>query len=118
MKISSSKLVRSVLFAALSAAGSVAFAAEDFSTLSNEELIQRRSEARNMSEEDRVRLRNEMQRRAQKMTSEEREQLGVGRGDDQEGRARQHSETPAGDYGRGYEARHGGGHGAGMSGGR
>ena len=47
-------------------------AAEDFSAYSNEELQQKRSEVRNMSEADRDAYRSEMQTRMKSMSDKER----------------------------------------------
>lgn len=62
--------------------------AEDYSTYSNEELRQKRSEVRNMSEAERAAYRNEMQKRMNSMSDAEREQMrqgGNGGGQGQEG---------------------------------
>ncbi|HWR88235.1 MAG TPA: hypothetical protein VN277_07440 [Acidiferrobacterales bacterium] len=89
-----------------------AMAAEDFTRYSNEELVQQRSQVQNMGEADRLRYREEMQRRAQNMTPEERSRLGIGP-DDAAGQGvqkRKRQRAGGGDgYGRGYEARQGGG---------
>jgi len=72
-------LITTALFGAIAFAGSaVAQDATDYSALSNEQLIQLRSEVRNMSADDQARFRTEMQSRAQNMTPEERAQAGVG----------------------------------------
>jgi len=49
--------------------------AADYSSYSNEEMMQMRSQARDMSEQDRAAFRNEMQSRHQSMSAEERNQL-------------------------------------------
>ncbi len=72
-------LITTALFAAIAFAGSaVAQDATDYSALSNEQLIQLRSEVRNMGADDQARFRTEMQSRAQNMTPEERTQAGFG----------------------------------------
>ena len=118
----------------------VAMAAEDFTRYSNEELVQLRRQAQNMSEADRLRYREEMQTRTQNMSAEERNRLGVGRdaaaaqgtqtrertrsGEDNTSgqgelkRERTRSEQGSSDgYGRGYESRQSGSGGS-MGGGR
>lgn len=73
-------LTTAALLGAIAFAGSaVAQDATDYSTLSNEQLIQLRSEVRNMSADDQARFRTEMQSRARNMTPEERAQAGFGR---------------------------------------
>ena len=64
--------------------------AEDFSAYSNEELQQKRSEVRNMSEADRAAYRSEIQARMKSMSDEERAQFrsnagGGGKGQGQGG---------------------------------
>lgn len=54
---------------------STSIAAEDFSAYSNEELQQKRTEVRNMSEADREAFRSEMQTRMKSMSDEERAQF-------------------------------------------
>jgi len=119
-------------------APSGASAEQDFSRLTNEELVQQRAQVRSMSEADRARFREEMQKRVPSMNAEERERLGIGgrgqgtqddttrprtnedndRGQGEMKRERRRTESGDG-YGRGYEARQGGGMGsAGMGGGR
>ncbi len=72
-------LIATALLGAIAFAGNTAAQdATDFSTLSNEQLTQLRSEVRNMSAEDQARFRTEMQGRAQNMTPEERTQAGIG----------------------------------------
>lgn len=119
--------LRTLVLAALGAASGIAVAAEDFRSLSNEELIERRAEVRTMSEDDRIRFREEMQNRARDMTSEERARAGVGEGSDAMGgdrtrerrrigedndrgqgemsRERRRLGNGGGGYGQGYEAR-------------
>jgi hypothetical protein len=116
-----------------------ALAAEDFTRYGNEELVQLRNRAQSMDEADRLRYQAELQRRAQAMTPEERERLGIGgdqgprdgdtrertranadneRGRGELNRERQRTESGSG-YGRGYETRQGRGGAAGSgSGGR
>ncbi|MCW8919627.1 MAG: hypothetical protein OQL08_12550 [Gammaproteobacteria bacterium] len=57
-----------------------ASAAEDFSAYSIEELQQKRSEVRNMSEAERTAFRQEMQRRMATMSDAERAQMRQGAG--------------------------------------
>lgn len=72
-------LIATALLGAIAFAGNtVAQDATNFSTLSNEQLIQLRSEVRNMNAEDQARFRTEMQSRARNMTPEERAQAGIG----------------------------------------
>lgn len=131
----SDRRLQLIVLAAFGTASGLALAAEDFTRLSNEELIQRRAEVRNMSEDDRTRFREEMQTRARDMTPEERNRAGFGRGvddgpvgdearmrqrtgaDNEHGHGEQHrertrTEAGSGGYGQGYEARQ-----RGMSGG-
>src|SRR3990167_5073580 len=82
-------------------APSVVRAEQDFTQYTNEELLQQRTQVRDMSEGDRAQFRAEMQKRTQNMSAEERE--------------RQRSESGDG-YGRGYGTRQGA-NGGGMSGG-
>ena len=144
MKMYASRTVRRSVVAALAAAtlGPLAvLAAEDFTRYSNEELVQRRSQAQDMNETDRLRYREEMQTRTQNMSAEERNRLGIGRdgaaaqgtqtrervrtGEDNERgqgelkRERERAERrDASGYGSGYESRQGGsGAGGGFGGG-
>lgn len=72
-------LIATALFGVIAFAGNAAAQdATDYSAMSNEQLIQLRSEVRNMSAEDLARFRTEMQSRAQNMTPEERAQAGFG----------------------------------------
>ncbi|MGD9582959.1 MAG: hypothetical protein AB7V26_04705 [Lysobacterales bacterium] len=72
-------LIATVWFGAIVFAGSAAAEdATDYSALSNEQLIQLRSEVRNMSTDERARFRTEMQSRAQTMTPEQRTEAGIG----------------------------------------
>jgi uncharacterized membrane protein YgcG len=132
MKMQAIRLVyRGVVVAFTAAAFGplAAMAAEDFTRYSNEELVQQRSHVQNLDEADRLRYREEMQRRAQNMTPEERSRLGIGR-DDTAGQGtqtrervrsgedndrgqgetkRERQRAGSGDgYGRGYEVRQGG----------
>ena len=50
-------------------------AEQDFTQYSNEELMQQRSQVRDMSEADRARFQEEMQTRSLNMSAEERERL-------------------------------------------
>lgn len=56
----------------------LAVADEDFSRYTNEELVQKRAQVREMSDADRELFRAEMQKRSQAMSREERESLGIG----------------------------------------
>jgi len=72
-------LIATALLSAIAFAGnSAAQDTTDYSALSNEQLIQLRSEVRNMSSEDQTRFRTEMQSRARNMTPDERTQAGFG----------------------------------------
>ena len=117
-------------------APSVVLAEQDFAQYTNEELVQQRTQVRDMSEGDRALFQAEMQKRTQTMSAEERTRLGVdGRGqaaqdgqmrqrtseDNDRGqgkmqRERQRSESGGG-YGSGYGTRQGGGVGGGGGGG-
>jgi len=132
MKMQTSRSVRRsvvvvVAFTAAAFGPLAAMAAEDFTRNSNEELVQRRNEAQNLGEADRLRYREEMQQRTQNMSPEERRRLGIGqddaaaqgtqarertgedrdRGQGEMKRERQRVESGDG-YGRGYESRQGG----------
>jgi hypothetical protein len=72
-------LIATALLGAIALAGSAtAQDATDYSALSTEQLIQMRSEVRNMSADEHTRFRAEMQSRARSMTPEQREQAGLG----------------------------------------
>lgn len=72
-------LIATALFSAIALASSAtAQDATDYSALSTEQLIQMRSEVRNMSADEHARFRAEMQSRARSMTPEQREQAGLG----------------------------------------
>lgn len=58
-------------------ASSLVRAEQDFSRYSNEEMVQQRSQVRNMSEGDQVRFQAEMQTRLRHMSESERERLGL-----------------------------------------
>jgi hypothetical protein len=81
-------------------APSFATAEEDHSGLSNEELAQMRTEARNMGEADQARFRTEMQKRTESMSQEERQLLRIagpqGEGTLQRDRQRDNSGDGAG----------------------
>jgi hypothetical protein len=101
-----------------------ASADEDFGRYTNEELVQMRTRAGEMSDAERTQYRAEMQKRVQAMSPEERARLGVGPGgegapgqrtrsaeDNTQGqgslereRARTEAESQAG-FGQGYEQR-------------
>src|SRR3546814_19949955 len=68
-------LIATALLSAIAFAGNAAAQdATDSSALSNEQLIQLRSEVRNMSAEDKARFRPERQSRARKMPPEDSQQ--------------------------------------------
>ena len=73
--------------------------AEDFSRLTNQELVQTRARVGEMSEADQARFRAEMQQRARTMTQEERETLGIG------GTQRRAGGQEGAGFGKGYEQR-------------
>jgi hypothetical protein len=83
-------------------------AAADYSGMSTEEMVQMRSQVRDMSSEDRNSFRNEMRSRVQSMSPEERasfqqtnrQNAGMGSGQGQ---------GSGGGYGSGYGSRQGGG---------
>lgn len=73
--------------------------AEDFSRLSNQELVQTRARVGEMSAAEQARFRAEMQQRARTMTQEERESLGIG------GTQRRAGGQEGAGFGQGYEQR-------------
>ena len=82
--------------------------AADYSSMSTEELLQMRSQVRDMSSEDRNSFRNEMRSRVQAMSAEERasfqqanRQAGMGSG-------KGSGQGTGGGYGSGYGSRQGG----------
>jgi hypothetical protein len=117
----------------------VVHAEQDFTRYTNEELVQQRTQTRDMSEGDRTRYQEEMRKREQTMSAQERKRLGVDAGDQQaqgdqtrqrtrtsedntngQGemqRERVRSESGNG-YGSGYESRQSGSRSAGGMGGR
>ncbi|MFU8820671.1 MAG: hypothetical protein ACNA8G_03850 [Gammaproteobacteria bacterium] len=72
---------------------------EDFSRLTNQELVQTRARVGEMSEAEHARFRAEMQQRARTMTQEEREALGIG------GTQRRAGGQDGAGFGQGYEQR-------------
>ena len=113
-------------------AGSVSWAeAADYENLSNEEMVQMRSQARQMAPEDREGYRTEMQTRMQSMSSDERalyrdmnETGRQGGGAGKMNRYGQGNSNGSGNmnrygqgdnqaYGSGYSSRQGGGNGGG-----
>ncbi len=81
--------------------------AADYSSMSTEELLQMRSQVRDMSSEDRNSFRNEMRSRVQAMSAEERasfqqanRQAGMGSG-------KGSGQGTGGGYGSGYGSRQG-----------
>ncbi len=128
MNIKQTMIATALLSAFAFAGNAAAQDATDYSALSNEQLIQMRSEERNMSAEDQARFRTEMQTRAQNMTPEERAQAGLGpRNADSNGQGTQTQKRDGtGDrdrsadrkrdgsgYGGGYQSRQGQGGGRG-----
>jgi len=82
--------------------------AADYSSMSTEEMMQMRSQVRDMSSEDRNSFRNEMRSRVQAMSAEERasfqqvnRQAGMGSG-------KGSGQGTGGGYGSGYGSRQGG----------
>jgi hypothetical protein len=73
--------------------------AEDFSRLTNQELVQTRARVGEMSEAEQARFRAEMQQRSRAMTQEERETLGIG------GTQRRAGGQEGAGFGQGYEQR-------------
>lgn len=73
-----------VVLAAMALLRGGAALAEDFSRYTNEEMLQKRNEVRNMSDADRQAFRAEMQNRMRNMSEDEREQFranaGAGQG--------------------------------------
>lgn len=68
-------LNRTALVMVLTALSTGVATAADYTQLSNEELVQMRSQARELSDEDRAVYRSEMQGRMESMSSEERNQF-------------------------------------------
>jgi len=113
-------------------AGSVSWAeAADYENLSNDEMVQMRSQAREMAPEDREGYRAEMQNRVQSMSSDERAlyrdmnetgRQGGGTGkmnrygqgnSNGSGNKNRHGQGDNQAYGSGYGSRQGGGNGGG-----
>jgi hypothetical protein len=112
-------------------------AAEDYSTLSTDDLVQMRSQVREMPQEDRQVYRSEMQNRMQSMSQEERRlyqdingggrsqgaadgsgrghQYGKGEGSGS-GNMHRNRQSSSQGYGSGYGSRQGGGSGGGHRG--
>ena len=55
----------------------VAHAEQDFTRYTNEELVQQRTQVRGMSDGDRIRYQEEMHKREQNMSAQERKRLGM-----------------------------------------
>ena len=89
--------------------------AGDYSSMSTEELMDMRSQSRDMSTEDRDSYRTEMRSRAQSMSDDERSSFqqsrgqGSGGGSGSMNRYGQGSGGGGGSYGSGYGSRQGGG---------
>ena len=116
------------------AAGSISVQAADYADLSNDELVQMRSQAQVMAPEDRESYRTEMQGRMQSMSSDERALFretnnmgGQGNGSGEMNRYGQGNSNGSGNqnrygqgnsqgYGSGYGSRQGGGNGGGRRG--
>ncbi len=77
--------------------------AADYSSMSTEELMDMRSQSRDMSTEDRDSYRTEMRSRAQSMSDDERSSFQQSRGQGSGGGG------GGGSYGSGYSSRQGGG---------
>ena len=129
--------LNSVIGIVVLTAGSIGVAtAEDYTNLSNDELVQMRSQIRELAPEDRENYRTEMQSRVQAMDSEERalfrsmnEMSGQGKGTGNMNRYGQGSSNGSGNkyrygqsssqgYGSGYGSRQVGGSGGGRGRGR
>jgi len=103
------KYYRNGIIALMSLAVINVATAADYSSMSTEELLQMRSQVRDMSSEDRNSFRNEMRSRVQSMSAEERasfqqanRQAGMGSG-------KGSGQGSGGGYGSGYGSRQGGG---------
>ena len=89
--------------------------AADYSTMSTEEMVNMRSQVREMSTEDQNSFRTEMRSRTQSMSDEERSSFqqsrgqGSGGGSGSMNRYGQGSGGGGGSYGSGYGSRQGGG---------
>ena len=87
--------------------------ADDYSTMSTEELMNMRSQTRDMSTQDRDSYRTEMRSRAQSMSNEERSSFqqmrGQGSGGGSGSQNRYGQGSGGGSYGSGYGSRQGGG---------
>ena len=89
--------------------------AADYSSMSTEELMDMRSQSRDMSTEDRDSYRSEMRSRVQSMSDDERSSFqqsrgqGSGGGSGSQNRYGQGSGGGGGSYGSGYGSRQGGG---------
>jgi len=106
-------------------AGSVSIQAADYADFSNEELVQQRSQVRELAPEDRSSYRTEMQSRMQSMSSDERTLFRdmnnmdrQGSGNNGSGNMYRYGQSDSQGYGSGYGSRQGGGHGGGGGGGR
>ena len=87
--------------------------AADYSSMSTEELMNMRSQTRDMSTQDRDSYRSEMRSRAQSMSNEERSSFqqmrGQGSGGGSGSQNRYGQGSGGGSYGSGYGSRQGGG---------
>ena len=113
------------------AAGSISVEAADYADLSIDELVQQRSQVRELAPEDRESFRTEMQGRMQSMSSDERalfrETNNMGGQGDGSGKMNRHGQSNSNGsgnmhrygqggsqgYGSGYGSRQGGGKGGG-----
>ena len=86
--------------------------AADYSSMSTEELMDMRSQAREMSTEDQNSYRSEMRSRVQSMTDDERSSFQQSRGQGSgagSGNQNRYRQGGGGSYGSGYGSRQGGG---------
>ncbi len=82
--------------------------AADYSSMSTEELLQMRSQVRDMSSEDRNSFRNEMRSRVQAMSAEERASFQQANRQSGMGSGKGSGQGTGGGYGSGYGSRQGG----------
>ncbi len=95
------KYYRKVIIALIGLGVTHVATATDYSSLSTDELIQMRSQMRDLPAQEQASFRNEMRSRVQAMSSEERSSF--------QQKNRQGSGTRSGGYGSGYSNRQGGG---------
>jgi hypothetical protein len=111
------KYLKTVAGIMLFSAGTISAEAADYAGFSNEELVQQRSQVRQLAPEDRESYRTEMQSRMQSMSSDERalfrETNNMGGQGDGSGKMNRYGRGDSQGYGSGYGSRQGGGNGRG-----